>query len=83
MQLLPAMIDVQDPGACEADVVADVRCREMAAIARHELDEEVAVKPGSVYCVGQRATGVDADVEIAILLVADRRYGPRHRPVCG
>jgi hypothetical protein len=62
MELIPAMIGVKDPRAGQADVIPHRRGRQVAAIARHELNEQIAALLGSVDSVGQRSAGIDVHV---------------------
>jgi hypothetical protein len=42
MKLIPAMIGVKNPRASQADALPHCRSRQMAAIARHELDNKIS-----------------------------------------
>src|SRR5689334_6441742 len=46
----------------------------MAAIARHEFDEELASELGSADGIGECTVTVQADVEVTVLLVVDAKH---------
>jgi len=83
MKLIPAMIGVKNPGASQADAIPGRWSRQMASIARHELDNKLSTLLGPVHRVGQQATGIQVDVHIAVLLMAHGHNRPRDRSAWG
>ena len=74
MQLVPAVLGVIDPGSDKRDGVADRRLRQVPSVARHELDDEVAVLAFAVAGTEQAAEPrceLHVDVQVAILLMAN------------
>lgn len=43
VQLIPAMLGVIDPSTGQGDLLSNMRFWQVATIARHELDHEIAV----------------------------------------
>jgi hypothetical protein len=73
MQLIPGVLGVIDPCTGQADAVADVRLRQVAPVARHELDDQVSmllecVRRGQEVSVGRIQR--DVDMKVAIWLVS-------------
>jgi hypothetical protein len=80
MKLIPAMIGVENPGASQADAIPHCWSRQVASIARHELDNKISALLGPVHRVGQQATSIQVDVHIPVLLMAHGHNRPRDRP---
>ena len=76
MKLVPAMIGVENPRTGQADVLPNGWGRQVATIARHELDNQAPAHIGGVHGVRQRAAGIQGNVQIAVLLMAE----PYDRP---
>ena len=74
------MIGVKNPRASQADVIPHRRSRQMAAIARHELDQQIAALLGPVDGVSQHSAGIQVDVQVPIVLVADCHDRSRNGP---
>ena len=76
------MLGVENPRSGQPYVVADSGSRQMAAVSRHELDDQRAVS-GAIRGIRQRTTGVQVDVQIAVGVVMDgddpSRYGAAAR----
>jgi hypothetical protein len=66
------MIGIEYPCAGEADVLPNRWGGQVATIARHELDNQSPGRMGRVHSVGQGATGVQRDVQVAVALMAER-----------
>jgi hypothetical protein len=76
MKLGPAMIGIENPCTGEADVLPNRWGGQVATIARHELDNQAPAIVGRVHSVGQGATGVQGNVQIAVALMAERDNRP-------
>jgi hypothetical protein len=76
MDLIPAMVGVENPRARHGDVLPDLWSGQVAAVARHEFDDQTPTKLGDVHGVRQCPAGVEVNVQIAIPLVT----GPDDRP---
>lgn len=70
------MIGVENPRTGQADVLPNGWGRQDATIARHELDNQAAAHSGRVHGIGQRTAGIEGNVQIAILLMADAYNRP-------
>jgi hypothetical protein len=79
MELVPAMVDIEYPGPAEADALTSTGGWEVSTVACHELDDQASALLGSVHGVGQCATSVQLDMQVAVLLIADRHDRPRYR----
>jgi hypothetical protein len=62
MELIPAVVEVENPGTGQSDVVTHARGAQVATIARHEFDNEVPSLLGLVHVVDESATGIQVDV---------------------
>jgi hypothetical protein len=74
------MLGVIDVSARERDPIADVWPRQMAVVARHELDHEIAALLGVVISHQHAlvlAVEINEDVNIPVFLIADIIDGAR------
>ena len=69
------MIGVENPRTGQADVGPNDWEGEVAAIARHELDNQVPGFIGRVHGVGQYPAGIQGNVHIAVHLMAEPNDG--------
>jgi hypothetical protein len=77
MQLVPAVLRVVYPGACQCDAFSNMRFWQVAAVACHELYDKVAMLL-SLVCRSEKvaigAIKYNVDVQVAVRLVAHRGY---------
>jgi hypothetical protein len=76
MKLVPAMIGVENPRTGQADVLPNGWGRQVATVARHELDNQAPAYVGGVHGVGQCAARIQGNVQISVQLMAE----PFNRP---
>jgi hypothetical protein len=76
MKLVPAVFGIENPRTRQADVLPNGWGGQVAAIAGHELDDQAPPSIGRVHGVGQCATGIQGNVQIAVVLMAERHNRP-------
>jgi len=83
MKLVPSVIGIENPRTGKADSLPNRGGRQVAPIARHELDDQASALIGGVDGVGQRAAGVQGNVQIAVHLMAEPHDRPGYDPARG
>ena len=83
MKLVPSVIGIENPRTGQADVLSESWGRQVAAVARHEFDHQAPAQLGAVDGVDQCAAGIQGNVQIAVLLMAEPSDGPGDRAARG
>lgn len=74
------MIGVKNPRASQPDVIPHRRSRQVTAVARHELDQQISALLGPIDSVNQRSASIQVDVQVPVVLMADCYDRSRNDP---